>query len=95
MARHWLRNTCVAILLISAAGAGARGFAQHASPPAANMANPVVPVGVVKVVRQDVAVFTEGVGTIQALNAVLVRSRVDGTLMQVAVKEGQEVKPGD
>ena len=59
------------------------------------MANPAVPVGVVKVVRQDVAVFTEGVGTIQALNAVLVRSRVDGTLMQVAVKEGQEVKPGD
>ena len=31
----------------------------------------------------------------QAFNAVQVRSRVDGTLMQVPVTEGQDVKEGD
>ena len=31
----------------------------------------------------------------QALNTVLVRARVDGTLDQVAFTEGQEVKAGD
>ncbi len=45
--------------------------------------------------RQDVPEFIDGVGTVQAYNSVLIRSRVDGTLMQVAVKEGQEVKQGD
>jgi membrane fusion protein, multidrug efflux system len=95
MARHWLRNGGIAILLVSATAAAARSFAQHPSASPASLANPAVPVAVVQAARQDVPVFTEGVGTIQALNAVLVRSRVDGTLMQVAVKEGQEVKPGD
>ena len=36
-----------------------------------------------------------GLGSVQAFNAVLVRARVDGTLMQFAVTEGQEVKQGD
>ena len=36
-----------------------------------------------------------GLGTVQAFNAVTVRARVDGTLMQVPVTEGQEVKQGD
>jgi len=95
MARHWLRNGGVAIILVLAAAAAVRGFAQRPSAPAASTASPAVPVAIAKAVRQDVPVFTEGVGTIQALNAVLVRSRVDGTFMQIAVKEGQEVKPGD
>ena len=33
--------------------------------------------------------------SVQAFNSVQVRSRVDGTLMQVPVTEGQEVKQGD
>ncbi|MBV8613148.1 MAG: efflux RND transporter periplasmic adaptor subunit [Acetobacteraceae bacterium] len=45
--------------------------------------------------RQDVPEFADGVGTVQAYNSVLIRSRVDGALMQVPVKEGQEVKQGD
>ena len=64
--------------------------AQSAPPPA-----PAVPVIVVKAARQNVPEYADGIGTVQALNSVLIRSRVDGTLMQVPVKEGQEVKAGD
>ena len=39
--------------------------------------------------------YFTGLGTVQAFNSVQVRSRVDGTLMQVPVTEGQEVKEGD
>ena len=39
--------------------------------------------------------YLRGLGSVQAFNSVQVRSRVDGTLMQVPVTEGQEVKEGD
>ena len=67
---------------------------QAQQPPAARTHGPAVPVSVAKVVRQDVPVWLHGLGTVQAANAVTVRPRVDGTLMQVPVTEGQEVKQG-
>jgi len=54
-----------------------------------------VPVSTVKAERQDVPVWLRGIGTVQALNAVTVRARVDGTLMVVPPTEGQLVKQGD
>jgi multidrug efflux system membrane fusion protein len=54
-----------------------------------------VPVTTAKAVRQDFEVYLRGLGQVQALNSVLVRSRVDGTLTQVPVKEGQMVKAND
>lgn len=56
---------------------------------------PAVPVQVTKAQRGDVPEYVQGIGAIQAFNAVTIHSRVDGTLMQVPVKEGQEVKQGD
>ena len=49
---------------------------------------------IAKAERQDVPVWLRGIGTVQALNTVTVRARVDGTLMQVPVTEGQIVKQG-
>ena len=69
--------------------------ARAASPPSAPQSPNAVPVVTASATRQDVPEFADGVGTVQAYNSVLIRSRVDGTLMQVAVKEGQEVKQGD
>jgi len=66
-----------------------------AQSPAPQAAAPIVPVTVAKVIRQDVPIWRPGLGTVQAFNAVQLRSRVDGTLTQVAVTEGQEVKQGD
>ena len=42
----------------------------------------------------DVPVYLDGVGTAKALNTVTVRSQVDGKLMKIAFKEGQEVEQG-
>ena len=43
----------------------------------------------------DVPVYIEGVGTGRALNTVLVRTQVDGTLVKLGFTEGQDVKTGD
>ncbi len=67
-----------------------RPAAQPAPAPPAS----AVPVSVTKAERQDVQVWLSGIGTVQALNSVTVRARVDGTLMQVPVAEGQIVKQG-
>ena len=58
-------------------------------------ADPLVPAVTAKATRQDVPIYTTGIGTVQAYQAVLVRARVDGTLTQFPVREGQEVKQGD
>jgi multidrug efflux system membrane fusion protein len=57
--------------------------------------NAPVPVTTGHAKRQDVPVFARGIGTVQALNSVLIRARVDGTLDKIAFREGQHVKVGD
>ena len=43
----------------------------------------------------DVPVYFEGVGTVRALNTVTVRAQVDGRLVAVLFREGQDVEQGD
>jgi multidrug efflux system membrane fusion protein len=54
-----------------------------------------VPVLVAAAARADVPVYLDAVGTTKALNTVAVRPQVDGKLIEVAFKEGQDVKKGD
>ena len=56
---------------------------------------PGVPVTAGTVVAQDVPVFLHGIGTVQAYNMVAIKSRVDGQIVKVDFKEGQDVKAGD
>ncbi len=44
---------------------------------------------------QDVPVYLDGVGSVRALNNVIVRAQVDGKLIAVNFIEGQDVKKGD
>jgi multidrug efflux system membrane fusion protein len=67
----------------------AGALAQGASSP------PGVPVVVSTAATQDVPVILHTIGTVQALQSVLVRARVDGTLDSVGFTEGQDVKAGD
>ena len=55
------------------------------------------PVPVVAAVAKlaDVPVYLDGVGTTRALNTVTVRPQVDGKLIKVSFKEGQDVERGD
>ena len=68
-------------------GNGPRATAQ--TPPAA------VPVTAGTVAAQDVPVYLQGIGTVQAYNMVSIKTRVDGQIVKVYFKEGQEVKEGD
>ena len=53
---------------------------------------PVVP-GVVA--KRDVAIYLDGLGTVQAFNTVTVRARVDGAIDKILFTEGQDVQAGD
>ncbi len=54
-----------------------------------------VPVLVATVSRADVPVYLDAVGTTRPLNTVTVRPQVDGKLIGVGFKEGDDVKKGD
>src|SRR5271169_2073358 len=50
-----------------------------------------VRVTVAPVEKTDFPVYLTGLGTVQAFNTVIVRSRVDGQIDKIAFKEGQLV----
>src|SRR5438270_11490661 len=55
----------------------------------------VVPVAIAKAETRDLPIVLTGLGSIEAFNTVTIKSRIDGQLVQVAFKEGQEVRKGD
>src|SRR5438105_9861549 len=61
----------------------------------AQTGGPLVPVTAGTVTAEDVPVFLHGIGSVQAYNMVSVKSRVDGQIVKIDFKEGQEVKEGD
>jgi multidrug efflux system membrane fusion protein len=56
---------------------------------------PAVPVGVAGVRQRDFDVYLTGLGSVQAFNTVSLKTRIDGQIMQVNFREGQDVKTGD
>jgi multidrug efflux system membrane fusion protein len=54
-----------------------------------------VPVAVIKAESRDVPVYLTGLGSVEAFNTVVIKTRIDGQLIQVPIKEGQQVKKGD
>jgi membrane fusion protein, multidrug efflux system len=64
-------------------------------PVAAQAAGQAIPVTAGTVAVEDVPVFLHGIGTVQAYNSVAIKSRVDGQIVKVEFKEGQDVKEGD
>ncbi|MGC2473022.1 MAG: efflux RND transporter periplasmic adaptor subunit [Candidatus Sulfotelmatobacter sp.] len=63
--------------------------AQAAGPPRA------VSVAVAPVMKQDVPVYLSGLGSVTAFNTANIKSRLDGQIMKVNFREGQEVREGD
>jgi multidrug efflux system membrane fusion protein len=62
---------------------------------AAPLDPPAIPVtaGIAKV--EDVPFYAQGIGTVQTINTVAVKSRVDGQIMKAFFTQGQEVKQND
>jgi membrane fusion protein, multidrug efflux system len=54
-----------------------------------------IPVAVAKAEVRDLPILLNGLGSVEAFNTVAVKSRIDGQLIKVNVKEGQEVKQGE
>lgn len=57
--------------------------------------NDPIPVVIGAVAQGDVPLYLSGLGTVQAFNTVSIKSRVDGQLIKILFKEGQDVKTGD
>jgi len=53
-----------------------------------------VPVAVIAAVQQTVPVRLQAIGNVEAYSTVAVKSRVDGQIVEVLFREGQEVKKG-
>ena len=87
------------VVLLSAAaisGAGVwyvRSGADAAIP--RDRPRPRVPVTVAAAQTADVPVTLSGLGVVQPLNVVTVRSRVDGAVVEISFEEGRNVRQGD
>jgi len=94
----WRKSLLAGLLVVVIAAAGAWHVLDGggvAAKPDSRPKPPAVPVTVAAVTRQDVPLLLEGIGTVQPVNIVTIRSRVDGELQKVFFTEGQEVKAGD
>lgn len=98
LAGRILACTCLALILSGCGntsadskqkggGGGAKG--------GAGRGQMTIPVAVAKAEVRDMPVRLNGLGSVDAFNTVAVKSRLDGQLIRVNVKEGQEVKQGE
>src|ERR1700687_479045 len=98
--RHW-RWIAVVVLVSAAAGAALFWFAGETEDPAKaarGRGDPkarTVPVVAAPARKGNIAVYIDALGTVTPRNMVVVRTRVDGQLVSVAFREGQDVKAGD
>jgi multidrug efflux system membrane fusion protein len=93
-------------LIVAAAALGFFGWRQyHATGPGAraentqkrpgSLSSKAVPVTTASVEKTDFPAYLFGLGSVQAFNTVVVRTRVDGQIDKIAFQEGQFVKESD
>ena len=104
-----MRRVLLLLLVLAVAGGGGywwyanrgqdqvQASAQQAGGRRRGAANPDTPIPVLaaRSETRDVPVYLDGLGTVQAFNLVQVRPMVEGPLVEVRFKEGQDVRTGD
>jgi multidrug efflux system membrane fusion protein len=71
-------------------------FWRHTSSQAAQTpARQSVPVTVAEATLRDVPIYSHALGTVQALNTVAIRAQVNGQIVSINFRQGQEVHHGD
>lgn len=98
-------GTVALLLALAVLGGGFFLWRSTRKPPTANAAGrrgdaggnaaQGVPVIVSAAQRRDLPIYLDGLGSVEAFYTVTVKSRVDGEMMEVRFKEGQEVHKGD
>ena len=83
-----LAAVCAFFSACSSSADGKQQKAQAAGPRS-------VSVAIAQVQRQDVPVYLSGLGAVTAFNTANIKSRVDGQIMKVNFREGQNVKQGE
>jgi multidrug efflux system membrane fusion protein len=93
------RKRIVLISTLAIVISGATAWYMFAGPApvraARSTGSATVPVSVASVVKHDLPIYLTGLGTVQAIFTVGIRSQVDGMLYQVLFTEGQYVHKGD
>ncbi|RJF69250.1 efflux RND transporter periplasmic adaptor subunit [Rhodopseudomonas palustris] len=105
---HALRRALTGVALLGTVGAGTWAWQHYHTQPSQQSASsktgkdsskagqgPAVPVTVATVQKASFPVYLTSLGTVQGFNTVVVRTRVDGQVDQIAFKEGQIVQAGD
>jgi len=71
-------------------------FWRHTTTQAAQTAGrTAVPVTVAQATSRDVPIYSDALGTVQALNTIAIRAQVNGQLVSIDFRQGQEVRRGD
>lgn len=89
--RPFLALSILSLLSIAACN---RSVPDPPSGAARSGAVPAMPVTVATATRQDVPIILTGLGSVQAYNTVTLKSRIDGQIMAVYFREGQDVRRG-
>ncbi|GIZ11893.1 MdtA/MuxA family multidrug efflux RND transporter periplasmic adaptor subunit [Pseudomonas sp. NCCP-436] len=93
LSRQWLIGLSLLVLLLLVLW---WFWPEPSKPPMGNrFGGGTTPVRVAEVQRGDFVVELRALGTVTAYSTVNVRSRVDGELVEVLFREGQQVKAGD
>ena len=95
----WLRHWWIVLLVVCLLGVGAYVFFIKAQSRAAKQgqvpSTPGIPVVAVEAKKAGFNVYITGLGSATPLNTIIVRTRVDGQLMEALFREGQIVSLGE
>ena len=92
--QRW-RTAAIAAAAIAVVGGAAFGLQASAQGPDAPAAPPAIAVAVAQVMQQDVALWDEFSGRLEAVQRVDIRPRVAGAVQAVHFREGALIKQGD
>jgi multidrug efflux system membrane fusion protein len=92
-----MRKTLLFLLALAAVGGGYWYIQQRdaGSASQARRGPPPLPVVVATATTRDVPIYLDGLGTVQASATVTIKPMVDGKLIEVAYRDGQDVQRGD
>jgi membrane fusion protein, multidrug efflux system len=95
--RKLLSRAGAAVVVVGLVGAGTLflQYTHRTKASAMAVTEEGVPVITAVAETQDVPLLVRGIGTVQAYNMVVIKTRVDGAIVKVAFSEGQDVKAGD